>query len=155
MAVRLLTDIHAELEKLAGLQKIRVIINQDDIEERNLHVKKMGEIYNKAKVVRIWLGEETSGAERLAFDILDQISAFFAKMVDEGDFNDYERVKNIFFSDKGIKNIQWNCLSLVFNRAWVSLSNRISFHLILLEMQTLLTELCGYSVKLRAIKREI
>ena len=48
--------------------------------ERRKHVKRMGQIYAKARQVIIWLGEEISNAERSAFDVLEAIIQKFAEM---------------------------------------------------------------------------
>jgi ribosomal protein L36 len=51
-----------------------------NMSERRKHVKRMGQIYTKARQVIIWLGEEISNAERSAFDVLEAIIRKFAEM---------------------------------------------------------------------------
>lgn len=52
---------------------VDAVYSQDDIEERNKHVKSMGRIYANAKRVMIWLGDEVSDSERAAFKAIQAI----------------------------------------------------------------------------------
>lgn len=97
-------------------------INQNDIHERNWHVQKMGDIYRGAKIVRIWLGESGSDADRVAFNTLNQIRDFFDARYEAGDFSDHWLMKERFHNDPEMAKLNWNCLSAVLNRAWVSKS---------------------------------
>jgi Heterokaryon incompatibility protein (HET) len=54
--------------------------NQNDMSERKKHVKRIGQIYAKARQVIIWLGEEISNAERSAFGALEAINHRFTEM---------------------------------------------------------------------------
>jgi hypothetical protein len=94
-------------------------INQDDIQERNEHVKSMREIYQGAETVRIWLGEALSDADRVAFEILSKISNFLDKRFEAGDFENHWLMKQKFDNDLDMQNLNWNCLSDVLSRAWV------------------------------------
>ncbi|RSL86871.1 hypothetical protein CEP52_015684 [Fusarium oligoseptatum] len=40
-----------------------ICINQDDISERNNQVQQMNDIYSKAEVVNVWLGESTQSSD--------------------------------------------------------------------------------------------
>ncbi|KAH8704610.1 heterokaryon incompatibility protein-domain-containing protein [Phaeosphaeriaceae sp. PMI808] len=93
-------------------------INQDDIEERNKHVTKMGEIYRKAKVVRIWLGEEVSGAERIAFNALNEILRVLNDMHKAQAVEDDWKRQMYWYNDPRVSNIQWSCLSSILSRNW-------------------------------------
>ncbi|KAF2114278.1 heterokaryon incompatibility protein-domain-containing protein [Lophiotrema nucula] len=93
-------------------------INQNDIEERSKHVKQMGKIYSKAKKVRIWLGEEATDADRLAFEALDQLGGFFSELHDSGSMSNDSTVRQRFGMSERIQQLNWNCLSSLLNRAW-------------------------------------
>lgn len=93
-------------------------INQSDIEERNQHVTQMGEIYRKAKVVRIWLGEEVSGADQNAFNTLGQILELLDDMYKEEVVNDAWKLQMYMGRDPRTSAIEWTCLSSILDRAW-------------------------------------
>ena len=46
-------------------------INQNDIEERNKQVSKMGHVYQRAQAVRIWLGDVVSQTDKEAFNTVE------------------------------------------------------------------------------------
>jgi hypothetical protein len=55
-------------------------ISQNDMSERREYVKRMGQIYAKARQVIIWLGGGVLNAERSAFDVLEAVNQKFAEM---------------------------------------------------------------------------
>lgn len=94
-------------------------INQQDVEEKSRQVKKMGDIYKKADTVRIWLGDEASDADRIAFEALYELSDFFSKVyVDEG-LTDRVLIQKRFHSDPAMREIRWGCISALLRRNWV------------------------------------
>lgn len=95
-------------------------INQNDIEERNIHVKKMGQIYKKAKRVRIWLGEASSDADRIAFDALLELNFFFADVYEYVDRSDHAAVRQRFVAEPAMRNLNWACIGSLLRRSWVS-----------------------------------
>jgi hypothetical protein len=104
-------------------------INQGDIKERNAHVTRMGEIYTHAKKVRIWLGDEYSDADRVAFEALDVLTSFFEGSRLAGELQDYVSMRKRFSEDPRMEQVQWHCLGALLSRAWVSGSscrNRMS-----------------------------
>jgi hypothetical protein len=127
-------ELHSALRRLQSLwalskEKSRttpiwvdaLCINQGDIKERNAHVTQMGEIYAHAKTVRIWLGEEYSDADRVAFEALHTLARFFAERSMTGELHDYMVMQKRFGEDTQIGQIQWRCLGALLSRAWVSL----------------------------------
>ncbi len=71
------SNLHTALQHLRSQRKeVRIwadslCINQNDIEERNLHVSQMREIYSAANETTIFLGEATPGSDCLLSAIRD------------------------------------------------------------------------------------
>lgn len=75
-------NLHSALRHLRYPRRRRVLwvdalcINQDSTEERDAQVRRMGSIYEKARRVVIWLGEETKEVEGALSLIADVASAY-------------------------------------------------------------------------------
>jgi len=93
-------------------------INQDDIVERSNHVKQMGRIYAQAELVHVWLGEEVSDAERVAFDGLNMITKHFERNMPYS-MSRYESEKR-FRTSKKMRSVPWDSLAYLLSRNWVS-----------------------------------
>ena len=92
-------------------------INQLDINERNQHVQRMGEIYAKADRVLIWLGEYIG----CAYETLETLNALHQKIVDfqeEAKFLARGAIRAKFLTDPEIQHLRWDLLSDLLNRAW-------------------------------------
>ncbi|KAH0434198.1 hypothetical protein CcaCcLH18_05522 [Colletotrichum camelliae] len=115
-------------------------INQQDISERNEHVKIMGQVYAGASRTRVWLGESTQ-MDFQAMRTLMAISEVFANLHKRGIFeNDMSipQFQGLFESTANTERIDWGLLSEMLNRAWfkrtwiiqeVANSKDISVHL--------------------------
>jgi len=97
-------------------------INQDDIPERNEHVRMMGDIYARASLVRVWLGEEI-GIEMGAMETLKGISEALndliveRKMLEDG--ASLSEIQWHFFNTANTRNLEWDRLAEFLGRAWV------------------------------------
>ncbi|KAH8892325.1 hypothetical protein GQ53DRAFT_864260 [Thozetella sp. PMI_491] len=90
-------------------------INQDDVQERNEHVKMMDTIYARAENVRVWLGEEI-GLEMAAAMAFSKISAALSDAyVPDQDLADTARR---FRDHPDFNNIPWRELGDFLRRAW-------------------------------------
>ena len=56
-----------------------ICINQDDVEEKNVQVLRMGQVYRQASSTIIWLGEESEHSNR-ALHLLEHLGGFEEKM---------------------------------------------------------------------------
>jgi hypothetical protein len=92
-------------------------IHQQDLEERNRHVARMGEIYSKADRVLIWLGEYISDA----FEAVEVIVALCNKIesfMEDSKYLARGSIRTKFLADPEIKSLRWDMLSDFINRAW-------------------------------------
>jgi Heterokaryon incompatibility protein (HET) len=96
-----------------------ICINQFDIEERNLHVKMMGEVYAKAAIIRVWLGEAV-GIEEMAMRCLEGVNEKFNELFQAGMMGNRGAVQYAFINDEKIKGLDWDELAMLLNRAWVN-----------------------------------
>ncbi|KAK4166906.1 heterokaryon incompatibility protein-domain-containing protein [Cladorrhinum sp. PSN259] len=95
-----------------------ICINQENIEERNEHVKVMGLIYARAAAVRIWLGESI-GVEYEAVEALKQIESIFVDKLREGSpWPDNDPGSRDIVDDERWNGIRWSALSQFLGRAW-------------------------------------
>jgi len=119
-------ELYASLKRLRkadGSLRIWVdalCINQADTDERNEHVKMMGEIYSKASAVHIWLGEPM-GDDGRAVRTLEVISAKFDEFKKKGHFDPLAHVDITyeFINDGDVRNLVWDALAALMSRAWV------------------------------------
>jgi hypothetical protein len=94
-----------------------VCINQGNIEERNVEVKRMQDIYGKAWAVVVWLGEEADGSN----DVADLIAGIDG-MLDPGAAVRHG-LRGLKFDSSSAFNyelgdIDWKPLYLFFNRLY-------------------------------------
>ncbi|KAF8860223.1 hypothetical protein BDZ45DRAFT_649084 [Acephala macrosclerotiorum] len=94
-----------------------ICINQSDMEERNLHVKMMGEVYAKAETVRVWLGEAV-GIEEMALRCLENVNEKFNELFLAGMMQNRGAVQYACINDEKIKGSDWDELAQLLNRAW-------------------------------------
>lgn len=104
-------------------------INQNDVEERNEHVKMMGRVYQGAERVRVWLGEE-SGIEDGALRMLSIAGQRLASLLGRGgmgaDRPSLAHIQREFFKveddEEGMSMsaLDWDALADLLRRAWVS-----------------------------------
>ncbi|KAI0199748.1 hypothetical protein F4808DRAFT_198479 [Astrocystis sublimbata] len=93
-------------------------INQQDITERNEHVKMMTNIYRDALRVRVWLGDAI-GLERPLFKVLDDLSEIFSDLKEE-----LENAKSILDCQRCCvdhskwNSVEWHILAQFLDRAW-------------------------------------
>lgn len=97
-----------------------ICINQLDIEERNVHVKMMGEVYAKAETVRVWLGEAV-GIEEMAMQCLNGVNEKFNELFQAGLMGNRGAVQYAFINDEKVKGLDWDELATLLKRAWVFL----------------------------------
>lgn len=113
-------NLHSALVNLRFTQRQRVLwvdalcINQDDTEERDNQVQKMGTIYSKASRVIVWLGEQTEES-RKAFSMIHKkwSKAFnrrYIRIFPEDNFSDD-------FED-GLKTTDWSPVYDLLRRPW-------------------------------------
>ena len=99
-----------------------ICINQDDLRERAEHVKIMGQIYQNASMVRVWLGDATGEEHRL----IQTLGGLWNILMDCMQSSDNKKTpvqcKKLFQSHPEWKSINWNALADFFDRAWVMLS---------------------------------
>ncbi|PKS08717.1 hypothetical protein jhhlp_004770, partial [Lomentospora prolificans] len=95
-----------------------ICINQNDVEERNEHVKMMGKVYKGAQHVRIWLGEEIGiespalNAVYMADEVLDDVF----KRLDAS--APRSQIQFAILQDERVKKIPWEALEAFLNRSW-------------------------------------
>lgn len=111
-------------------------INQEDVEERNKHVLQMSEIYEKARGVRIWLGEAVSVADRIAIELLTDISKVFSELLNKKDWESAHPKFSRLSLRKTMKEFQWNCLSCLLNRTWVRTISSLHWILVTCKVPT-------------------
>jgi hypothetical protein len=93
-------------------------INQDDITERNEHIKIMDKIYGLARIVRIWLGEDF-GKEAAALHALEELSAVFTDLIVKQDLGDNRFVfQHAFHTHENVKAINWEAFTSILSRSW-------------------------------------
>ena len=76
-ALKQLRKVNEEGE--LGIWVDALCIDQNDMAERNEHVKMMGEIYANSDSVRVWLGEEVD-VEEMALLVLDEVNRKFNEL---------------------------------------------------------------------------
>lgn len=111
-------------------------INQQDITERNEHVKIMGKIYAGALRTRVWLGESTEwdviALQTLSAitQALDDIAAeeMSSLPVESTDQQFLRHVRRKLWQTANIDQLEWGLLSELLDRAWVSYSNKECCH---------------------------
>lgn len=59
-----------------------ICINQADNEEKSFQVNQMGDIYDKAAEVIVWLGHDTDGIAEIAFNGLRQVNKSILEKTD-------------------------------------------------------------------------
>jgi hypothetical protein len=96
-----------------------ICINQSHVEERNLHVKMMGEVYAKAETVRVWLGEAV-GIEQMAMKCLEGVNEKFNELFQAGMMGNRGVVQYEFINDEKVKGLDWDELAMLLKRAWVT-----------------------------------
>ncbi|KAK5997020.1 hypothetical protein PT974_02369 [Cladobotryum mycophilum] len=118
-------ELYRALKRLRGEDKSlrmwvdALCINQNDIGERNEHVKIMGLVYAGAECVRIWLGErigiefEATSTLEGAVDILND--AF--QQLQSADFTPLD-MELLIKRDKRSADLAWESLDAFFHRAW-------------------------------------
>ncbi|KAI1324202.1 heterokaryon incompatibility protein-domain-containing protein [Xylariaceae sp. FL0255] len=78
MTLKIRTNLSSALRHLRHTDRSRTLwidalcINQDDLQERDSQIKRMGDIYNASTAVMIWLGEP-SGSSALALEKLNYL----------------------------------------------------------------------------------
>ncbi|KAF5520640.1 Heterokaryon incompatibility protein 6, OR allele [Colletotrichum aenigma] len=95
-------------------------INQQDISERNEHVKIMRQIYAGASRTRVWLGESTE-MDFHAFRTLMAISDVFDDLYKKGLFEidmSVPQFQWLFEQTANTERLDWGLLSEMLNRAW-------------------------------------
>ena len=93
-------------------------INQNDMQERNEHVKVMGSIYANASVVRVWLGNEI-GVEEDAFRALKELDKLLTDIWDDLKDASFAETPAIFQSHPQWYTIEWDAVAKFLGRAWV------------------------------------
>jgi hypothetical protein len=97
-------------------------INQQDLSERNEHVKIMGQIYTNTSQVRIWLGDEI-GVEMEVIDMLHGLHEFFHDLfVVKGMASNGSTIKEVllpFVKSPEMQRLQWEKVAEFVDRAWV------------------------------------
>ncbi|KAI1325428.1 hypothetical protein F5Y16DRAFT_264381 [Xylariaceae sp. FL0255] len=93
-------------------------INQDDIDERNEHVKMMTSIYTKTIRVRVWLGD-VIGLEWKILQLLDDLGEIFSELKEklESSTSIAERQRLCKTHPKW-NAIEWAVLAQFMDRAW-------------------------------------
>ncbi|KAN0114550.1 Heterokaryon incompatibility protein (HET) domain containing protein [Hyaloscypha variabilis] len=94
-----------------------ICINQEDVEERNLHVRMMGAVYGMAETVRVWLGEEV-GMEGMALRCLEGVNEKFGELFQMGLMGERGAVQYAFVNDEKIRELDWDELAMLLGRAW-------------------------------------
>jgi hypothetical protein len=99
-----------------------ICIHQSNLEERNQHVKMMGEVYRKAETVRVWLGGAV-GIEQMALRCLGNVNEKLNELFLAGMIENRGALQYAFVNDERIKTSDWDELAMLLNRAWVSSLN--------------------------------
>ncbi|KAK1757849.1 heterokaryon incompatibility protein-domain-containing protein [Echria macrotheca] len=100
-----------------------ICINQSDILEKNHQVRHMGNVYEIARKVIVWLGPDINKVAQPCFDVIQQMNRYLGSLLPK-DFNDLTRVPFInlpsHFSKSSISSLLANLLLLPwFKRVWV------------------------------------
>lgn len=80
-------------------------INQNDIEERNEHINRMAEIYQRADGVCIWLGEHMSDLETI-FETVEAIRDIMRDIIPNSDMMDKHRIRMMFLTEPRIQSLR-------------------------------------------------
>ncbi|KAK5662712.1 hypothetical protein OQA88_8628 [Cercophora sp. LCS_1] len=95
-------------------------INQSDIAERNEHVRMMGQIYQKAAHVRVWLGfndRYLSPFVQTMHDIVE-IANEGIPIPEDGPYPSSSEIESLFEKHPKSKTLDWDSVAEFFNRAW-------------------------------------
>ncbi|GJC78263.1 hypothetical protein ColLi_01101 [Colletotrichum liriopes] len=96
-------------------------INQQDIAERNEHVKIMGQVYAGASHTRVWLGESTQmdfHAIRTMFAISEVFDDLFVKRKVLDHNSTMQEVQWHFYNTGDTQRLDWGLLADMLDRAW-------------------------------------
>lgn len=104
-----------------------VCINQNDIAEKNEHVKMMGQIYAQASMVHVWLGEQYGDEEGAlkAFVIVLKVFEEMAERTNGAMNEDIGEARQRFFRDERVNNLDFAAVDELLRRTWVSASHVI------------------------------
>lgn len=103
--------------KRTGIWIDAICINQQDIDERNTEVKRMGDIYQGASFVIAWLGQETDDSTK-ALRLLNTISKY-----NLGSLEDWNSFKVAFRENaEYFEHGAWRSLYNFLNRPYWSMS---------------------------------
>lgn len=117
-------------ERASGRMWIDAIcIDQENLEERNMHVLKMGDIYRKAEIVTVWLGLEHDESD-LAFQLFKDMEALgdrpsqgtlASDIMDEvPSWDDVDKQGLLEHSRHHNADRKWVAATKLFKRAWWS-----------------------------------
>lgn len=99
-----------------------ICINQDDLQERAEHVNIMGQIYQNASMVRVWLGGATGDATGEEHELIQTLGGLRKILTDCMQSSDNRETpvqrKKLFQSHPEWKSINWYALADFFDRAW-------------------------------------
>ncbi|KZL87424.1 ankyrin and het domain-containing protein [Colletotrichum incanum] len=98
-----------------------ICINQQDVEERNEHVKIMGRVYAGASHTRVWLGESTQmdfHAIRTMFAISEVFEDLFVKRKVLDHNSTMQEVQWHFYNTGDTQRLDWGLLADMLDRAW-------------------------------------
>jgi hypothetical protein len=119
-------ELYAALKQLRTFHKNKrfkiwidaVCINQNDLSERNEHIKIMDKIYKRARVVRVWLGEEF-GKEAEALHTLGEIDAILDDLDEKPELeNNRVAMQQAFDNHEKASAINWEALGSILSRSW-------------------------------------
>ncbi|KAF2261551.1 hypothetical protein CC78DRAFT_546547 [Lojkania enalia] len=119
------SELHAALKRLRkpdshlSIWIDALCIDQNNVAEKNEHVKIMGKIYANASAVRIWLGEEY-GLERQAFHALSVIDKVFEDLLVQQGIppSQLGAIQHAFINHEAIQDLDWEALGGLLSRAW-------------------------------------
>ncbi|CAG8961338.1 hypothetical protein HYFRA_00013799 [Hymenoscyphus fraxineus] len=123
-SIPLTLNLQLALERLRRVGEVRILwidqicINQDDIVERGQQVKLMGDIYRKAEVVDIWIGEEDEETQ-LAVRAVGHLMGCFTD-ASENDGNNEEFIPNVIqkLGLLFVKSPSWIAARKIFERPY-------------------------------------
>lgn len=92
-------------------------INQNDIPERNSHVRQMGQIYQKAEHVRVWLGSGSDSLDTYITTMHDIVEFSNEGIPTDREYTRYE-VQQFFDKHPKCKSLDWDSIAEFLNRAW-------------------------------------
>lgn len=122
-AVKLTTSLAVTMKRLRFHDQPRVIwadqicINQQDLTERGQQVRHMSSIYQKASRVLVWLGEDTDGRARIAFELVRSLAAISEDPLLLRQFKEKQAENFDWFPEE-----YWVSLAELFRKPWVSCS---------------------------------